>query len=81
VSSASHPTLRLKNRANVWALKLEVKPRFIRVQKMRRRWGSCSARRAFTFSVELGNHDPGFQDLVIIHELLHLRISNHGRLF
>ena len=81
MNSASHPTLRLKNRANVWAVKLKVKPRLIRVQKMTRKWGSCSARRTITFAADLSNQEPGFQDFVIAHELLHLRIPNHGRLF
>jgi len=30
---------------------------------------------------DLARRDPGFQDFVIAHELLHLRVHDHGRLF
>lgn len=32
-------------------------------------------------AADLGNEEIGFQNFVIAHELLHLRIRNHGRLF
>ena len=32
-------------------------------------------------AVDLADRRPGFQDFVIAHELLHLRVPNHGRLF
>ena len=30
---------------------------------------------------DLAEESPGFQDFVIAHELLHLRVPNHGKLF
>ena len=30
---------------------------------------------------DLGSQDVEFQDFVIAHELLHLRVPNHGKLF
>jgi predicted metal-dependent hydrolase len=32
-------------------------------------------------AADLSDQDAGFQDFVIAHELLHLRVPNHGRLF
>lgn len=48
---------------------------------MTRKWGSCSTRGTVTFASELLRQPAAFQDYVIVHELLHLRVPNHGRLF
>jgi predicted metal-dependent hydrolase len=74
-------TRQLKERANHWAFRLKVKPRLIRVQRMRRKWGSCSTAGTVTLAADLIKQSGGFQDFVIAHELLHLRVPNHGRLF
>ena len=34
-----------------------------------------------TFASDLVDRDTRFQDYVIVHELLHLRVARHGRLF
>jgi len=48
---------------------------------MTRKWGSCSTNGIVTFAVDLAEQERGFQDFVIAHELLHLRVPNHGKLF
>lgn len=48
---------------------------------MTRKWGSCSASGIITLADDLAEQAPGFQDFVIVHELLHLRVPNHGRVF
>jgi len=48
---------------------------------MRRKWGSCSRQGTITLATDLLDRDTRFQDFVIAHELLHLRVPNHGRLF
>jgi predicted metal-dependent hydrolase len=58
-----------------------VNPKVIRVQEMRRKWGSCSSTGTVTLASDLAVQDPRFQDYVIVHELLHLRLSRHGRVF
>ncbi|MFO1077973.1 MAG: M48 family metallopeptidase [Planctomycetota bacterium] len=76
-----YPTQELRRRALAWAVKLRVNPRVIRVQDMRRKWGSCSSAGTVTLASDLVDKDPRFQDFVIAHELLHLRVPTHGRLF
>lgn len=48
---------------------------------MTRKWGSCSSAGTITLAVDLMRRDAGFQDFVVAHELLHLRLPNHGKLF
>ena len=75
------PAARLKRRVDLWAVKLRVMPRVIRVQRMTRKWGSCSTAGTVTLAIDLDDEHSGFQDFVIVHELLHLKVPNHGRLF
>lgn len=48
---------------------------------MTRKWGSCSTGGVVTLAEDLAAEEQNFQDYVIVHELLHLRVPNHGKLF
>ena len=76
-----YPVQSLKSRVMAWALRLRVNPRIVRVQEMRRKWGSCSSSGIVTLALDLVDQDDRFQDYVIVHELLHLRFPTHGKLF
>ncbi|MYC97563.1 MAG: M48 family metallopeptidase [Caldilineaceae bacterium SB0661_bin_32] len=71
----------IRKRVECWSQRLGIRPRLIRVQQMTRKWGSCSTSGIITLAIDLAEQEPGFQDFVIVHELLHLRIPNHGKLF
>ena len=71
----------MRERVASWARRLNVQPRQVRVQQMTRKWGSCSAAGIVTLAADLADQDSDFQDFVIVHELLHLRVPNHGKLF
>ena len=71
----------LYERVDFWARRLNVQPPRVRVQHMTRKWGSCSTSGTITLASDLADHDPAFTDFVIAHELLHLRVPNHGKLF
>ncbi|MGB2928596.1 MAG: M48 family metallopeptidase [Desulfobacterales bacterium] len=64
-----------------WAEKINVNPRQVRVQKMTKKWASCSTNGWVCFSTDLLKEPQAFQDYVIVHELLHLQVPNHGKLF
>jgi predicted metal-dependent hydrolase len=64
-----------------WAQRLGVSPREVNVRSMRRKWGSCSTTGRLTFDSGLLHQPPSFRAEVIVHELLHLRLPNHGPLF
>ncbi len=79
--SSLYPAQELRRRTLAWAVKLHVNPKVVRIQRMRQKWGSCSAIGTVTLAADLVDQDPRFQDFVIVHELLHLRLPTHGRLF
>lgn len=76
-----YPVQSLKSRVMAWALRLRVNPKIVRVQEMRRKWGSCSSSGVVTLALDLVDQDDSFQDYVIVHELLHLRFPTHGKMF
>jgi predicted metal-dependent hydrolase len=71
----------LKAAVGNWAAKIKARPRQIRIQRMTRKWASCSTNGRVTFNPELFDQPYLFQEFVIVHELLHLKIPNHGKLF
>lgn len=64
-----------------WAQRIGVAPREIRIRPMKRKWASCSSRGRLTFDTELLRQPAEFRREVIVHELLHLKVPNHGQLF
>ena len=71
----------LKLIINDWASRLRVTPKLIRVQRMTRKWGSCSSLGTVTLAADLCSKPRKFQEYVVAHELLHLRVKNHSKLF
>jgi predicted metal-dependent hydrolase len=64
-----------------WGAKLRVRPRRIEVRQMARKWASCSPAGRVCFSRDLIFAEQKFRTYVIVHELLHLRYPNHGKVF
>ena len=70
-----------KSQVSRWAKRIRVRPRQLRLQRMRRKWASCSTRGTISFSTELLSQPAAFREYVILHELLRLKVPNHGKLF
>ena len=62
MKSSLYPAQELRRQAQTWAVKLRVNPRVIRVQEMRRKWGSCSSKGTVTLASDLVRRDKAFQD-------------------
>ncbi len=71
----------LKDEVRTWSERLEVAPREVRVAEMTRKWASCSSRGRVTFASDLLAQPEDVRREVIVHELLHLKVPNHGPLF
>ena len=65
----------------VWALRIEVEPAEIHLRPMVQKWGSCSTNGRISFNIELLEQPADFRRRVIVEELLHLKVPNHGPLF
>ncbi|MBU2252457.1 MAG: M48 family metallopeptidase [Proteobacteria bacterium] len=51
------------------------------VRPMKTKWASCSTSGRLTFDESLIGKPHRLQDYVIVHELLHFRVPNHGKLW
>ena len=70
-----------KEHVRIWAERIGVKPTRIQVQAMKTKWASCSTLGAISFSTDLLLERRAFGEAVIVHELLHLKVRNHGPVF
>lgn len=70
-----------KERVYEWAIKLDVKVQAIALRPMRNKWASSSTAGQLSFNSELLGYDREVGDYVIVHELLHFSVPNHGRLW
>ena len=55
--------------------------RAIYIRPMRRKWASCSTAGTLSFNDELLGLPGELGDYVIVHELLHFSVPNHGKLW
>jgi predicted metal-dependent hydrolase len=70
-----------KRRVHEWAAKLEVNIVWLGVRPMHNKWASCSNNGHLNFNAELLSLDQQLWDYVIVHELLHFFVPNHGKLW
>ncbi len=70
-----------KARVLEWARKLEADAKAIYIRPMSRKWASCSTGGTLSFNDELLEMPTDLGDYVIVHELLHFAVPNHGKLW
>lgn len=70
-----------KARVHSWAERLDVSVNWLGVRDMKNKWASCSTNGNLNFNSELLGLDNDLQDYVIVHELLHFSVPNHGKLW
>ena len=70
-----------RNEVMAWAKRIGVEPKSIHLRPMKRKWASCSSLGNVTFNSELLAQPAEFRAKAIVHELLHLKVPNHGKLF
>lgn len=70
-----------KARVLQWAVKLGVEVNSLAVRPMRNKWASCSTAGNLNFNADLLLMEKTLGDYVIVHELLHFSVPNHGKLW
>ena len=66
----------------IWEARLGRRASWWGIRRMRTRWGSCSHRSGrIRFSLNLGSQHPRQIEYLVLHELAHLFVPNHGRDF
>jgi predicted metal-dependent hydrolase len=64
-----------------WAIKLKVEPKEVHLRPMKTKWASLSEKGRLTFNSELLEKQRNLIDYVVVHELIHMKVPNHGKLF
>jgi predicted metal-dependent hydrolase len=70
-----------KSEVMVWAKRIGVEPKEIRLRQLKNKWASCSSNGCLTFNSQILSQPARFRAEAIVHELLHLKVPNHGKLF
>lgn len=70
-----------KKRVVKFAKQIDIPIKNISVRPMSRKWASCSTTGNLNFNSELLNMPKKLREYVIVHELLHFHIPNHGKLW
>lgn len=70
-----------KEEVYLYANKVGVKVKQVSIRPMSKKWASCSTHGYFSFNLELLGMDRSLGEYVILHELLHYFVPNHGKLW
>jgi len=77
----NRPKAQFKALVRAWGEKLNVEIIGLYVRPMRNKWASCSSNGILSFNDELLKFEPDVWNYVIVHELLHFDVPNHGKLW
>ena len=68
----------LPEKVAYWSKKMGVTPTGIKITSARKRYGSCNGKNSLCFSCFLMQCPEAAIDLVVVHELCHIKVRNHG---
>jgi predicted metal-dependent hydrolase len=64
-----------------YALKMNISVKSLSLRPMKNKWASCSTDGNLNFNKELLDMEKDLGEYVIVHELLHFNVPNHGKLW
>lgn len=71
----------LPEKVAYWSQVMGLVPTGVKITTARKRYGSCSGKNSLCFSCFLMEKPEAAIDLVVVHELCHIREKNHGPRF
>ena len=71
----------LPEKVAYWSSMMGVRPTGIKITSAQKRYGSCSSKNSLCFSCFLMNAPEEAIDLVVVHELCHIKVKNHSPAF
>ena len=71
----------LPGKVAYWSEKMGIRPTGLKITAARKRYGSCSGKNSLCFSCFLMDCPEEAIDLVVVHELCHIREKKHGPRF
>jgi predicted metal-dependent hydrolase len=73
--------IEFKKQVREIAEKMDINIKSLAIRPMKNKWDSCSTDGNLNFNKQLLDLDKELGDYVIVHELLHFNIPNHGKLW
>jgi len=73
--------IEFKKQVREIAAKMDIEIKSLAVRPMTNKWASCSTDGNLNFNKQLLDLDKELGNYVIVHELLHFSIPNHGKLW
>ena len=70
-----------KDAVQEWSDRIKVQVKQIQLRPMKRKWASISTTGRLTLNTELLDLPKELGEFAIVHELVHLLVPNHGKLF
>ena len=71
----------IPSRVKYYSEIMDVKPTGVKITSAMTRWGSCSFKNSLCFSYRLMLYPLEAIDYVVVHELAHIKVKNHSKLF
>jgi len=71
----------LQERLEYYAVRMQLRPKEMKLRQMKRQWGNCRSNGVITFNINLIQVPKECIDYVVVHELAHMVHMNHSRAF
>jgi len=73
--------VKINERVKKYKQQIGVEPNNVKIKKQKKRWGSCSSKGNLNFNWKLIMAPMSVIDYLVVHELAHLKHSNHSQDF